>query len=102
MYAFGLTADDISFIVDDAELKQGRVMPGTHVPIYSADALYEGGPHVAQPFSKGGAMRDKPDYCVVLAWNFADPIMKNHERFTKEGGQWIIPVPEPRVLNGDS
>lgn len=82
MYAFGLTRDDIAFIVDDAPLKQGRLMPGTHVPIYGPEALYE----------------KKPDYALVLAWNFAEPIMKTHQKFADNGGKWIVPVPEPKVV----
>jgi len=83
MYAFGLTADDIEYIMDDAPLKQGRVMPGTHIPIVPAEKLYT----------------DKPDYCIILAWNFADPIMKNHQKFIDQGGAFIVPVPEPRIIN---
>ncbi|MDP3997982.1 MAG: class I SAM-dependent methyltransferase [Candidatus Andersenbacteria bacterium] len=82
MYAFGITGDDIDFIVDDAPLKQGRVMPGTHVPIVPAERLYE----------------DKVDYCLILAWNFAAPIMAAHADFVKKGGRFIIPIPEPRVI----
>ncbi|MAF80722.1 SAM-dependent methyltransferase [bacterium] len=95
MYAFGLTGDDIEYIVDDAPLKQGRVMPGTHIPIYPAEALYGDLPH----YAPAGATRDKPDYCVILAWNFAEPIMKNNQSFINQGGTWIVPVPEPRVIN---
>jgi hypothetical protein len=90
MYAFGLTGDDIDFIVDDAPLKQGRLMPGTHVPILHPDALYGG-----VPFDSAQGM---PEYCLILAWNFADPIMKTHGRFAENGGKWIVPVPEPRVV----
>lgn len=96
MYAFGLSGEDISFIVDDAPLKQGRFMPGTHVPILHPDDLYGKGPHYAPP--TGGATRGTPDYCVIMAWNFAEPIMKAHARFAETGGKWIVPVPEPRVI----
>ncbi len=82
MYAFGLTGDDIQFIVDDAPLKQGRLMPGTHVPIKPPEALYE----------------NEVDYCLILAWNFAEGIMKTHARFKAAGGKWIVPVPEPKVV----
>lgn len=96
MYASGLTGDDILFIVDDAPLKQGRLMPGTHVPIYGPEALYGEGPHFAPP--PGGATRGRPDYCLVLAWNFAESIMKTHAKFSELGGTWIVPVPEPRIV----
>lgn len=53
-------------------------------------------PHYAPP--EGGATRGTPDYCVIMAWNFAEPIMANHKRFTEQGGKWILPVPEPRII----
>ncbi len=40
----------------------------------------------------------RPDYVLILAWNFAKPIMAMHERYAAEGGQFIIPMPEPRVV----
>lgn len=81
-YALEIDGGTLDFIVDDAELKQGLVMPGTHIPIVPAERLYE----------------DRPDYCLILAWNFAEPIMKNHQRFVDQGGRFIIPVPEPKIV----
>ncbi len=81
-HALGLDGQTLDFIVDDSKIKQGLLMPGTRVPILPPDKLYE----------------DKPDYCLILAWNFAEPIMKNHGRFVSEGGRFIIPAPEPRVI----
>ncbi len=81
-YAFGIDENDLSYIVDDSPLKQGRLMPGTHIPIVSSTKLKE----------------DAPDFCLILAWNFAEPIMKNNGFFAEQGGQWILPVPEPRVV----
>jgi len=82
IYAFDLTAADIEYIVDDAPLKQGRVMPGTHIPIVSAETLRD----------------DTPELCIILAWNFAEPIMKNNQSYADRGGKWVIPIPEPRVV----
>lgn len=96
MYAFGLTNADLTFIVDDAPLKQGRVMPGTHIPIVPADALYEKQPTFAHP--SGETTVGTPELCIILAWNFADTIIKNHPKFSQRGGKWIVPTPEPRVL----
>jgi hypothetical protein len=67
-------ADMIDFIVDDSPLKQGRFMPGSHIPIVASSELY----------------KRNPDYVFILAWNFADPIIKK----LKEGGykgQCIVP-----------
>jgi len=92
-YAFGVDGDAIDYIVDDDEkIKQGLVMPGTHIPIVAPDYLYKEEPHFAE------ASRGRPDYCVILAWNFAEPIMRNHRRFAKQGGRFIIPIPEPKIV----
>lgn len=83
MYAFGLTGEDLEYIVDDSPLKQGRLMPGTHVPIVPSEHF----------------STDNPDYCLILAWNFADQIQEKHRAYTTAGGQFIVPVPEPRILH---
>ena len=79
---FMLGADILDFIVDDNPLKQGLYTPATHIPIYSAQALYE----------------KKPDYVLILAWNFAEPIMGMHRRYQEQGGQFIVPMPIPRIV----
>lgn len=81
-YVFGIDRQILDYIVDDSPLKQGRLMPGTHIPIVSP-----------QHFSL-----KPPDYCLILAWNFAEPIMENNASFASTGGQWIIPVPTPRIV----
>lgn len=88
-YAFGLTKNDLDFIVDDAPLKQGRLMPGTHIPIVDPSALY--GNNLPAEAEK------QPDYCLILAWNFAESIMQNHQAFTAHG-KFIVPVPNPRII----
>ncbi len=83
-YALGIDGTVLDYIADDdATFKQGRLMPGTHIPIVSPQELYGS---------------DKPDYCLILAWNFAEPIRRNHQRFTEQGGRFIMPVPEPKII----
>lgn len=82
-YALGVDGEMLEYIVDDSPLKQGLYMPGTHIPIKAPDILYS----------------DKPDYCLILAWNFADSIVKNHKKFAENGGIFILPVPTPRILS---
>jgi SAM-dependent methyltransferase len=82
-YSLGIDGGMLEYIVDDSPMKQGLYMPGTHIPIKSSAVLYA----------------DKPDICLILAWNFADSIVKNHAQFIKNGGIFIIPVPEPRILS---
>jgi len=78
MHHFKLGKETIDFVVDDSPLKQGLFTPGTHIPVVSSSTLYE----------------KKPDYCVILAWNFAEPIMKNHQAYLEQGGKFIVPIPE--------
>lgn len=76
-YHFGL-GEQLDFLVDDDELKQGLFSPGYHLPILSPDALYE----------------RRPDYVVILAWRYAEPITARHSRFLEGGGHLVIPLPE--------
>jgi len=82
MAHFGLDETLLDFIVDDNPLKQGLFTPTTHIPVLSADVLYE----------------RKPDYLLILAWNFAEPIMKMHQKYRDEVGQFILPMPEPEII----
>jgi SAM-dependent methyltransferase len=81
MYHFGIGPDVIDFIVDDSPLKQNLFAPGMHIPILPSQAIYD----------------RKPDAVVILAWNFAAPIMNNHARYLENGGQFIVPLPEMAV-----
>lgn len=83
MMHFGIGKDIVDFIVDDNPLKQGYFTPGTHVPIGPASWMYD----------------RKPDYVLVLAWNFAEPIMRKHRRYVVEGGKFILPMPKPGIAD---
>jgi SAM-dependent methyltransferase len=82
MYHFGIGPDVIDFIVDDSPLKQGLYSPGMHIPVLPSAALYD----------------KKPGAVVVLAWNFAEAIIKNHARYLEEGGRFIVPVPKVEMF----
>jgi len=82
MYHFGLGPAEIEFIVDDSPLKQGLYSPGLHVPVVPAAALAE----------------RRPDYLVILAWNFAAPIIAKCQAFAEAGGRFIVPLPTVRVV----
>ena len=84
MYHFGLGRETIPYIVDDNPRKQGLFTPGLHVPVVSADAL-------RQP-------AQRPDYLLILAWNFADSIIEQNRWFAETGGQWIVPLPQLRIV----
>lgn len=78
--------DLVEYIVDDSPLKQGLFTPGMHIPVVSGERLKE----------------DTPDYLFILAWNFADSIMKKNAEFSSKGGKFIVPVPVPRIANSVS
>jgi SAM-dependent methyltransferase len=77
MYHFGIGPDVIDFIVDDSPLKQGLYSPGMHIPVVPSAAIYD----------------RKPDDIIILAWNFAAPIMEKHKAFQESGGHFIVPLP---------
>jgi len=81
MYQFGINQNIIDFIIDDSPLKQGLFSPGMHIPVYSSEKLYS----------------EKPEYVVILAWNFAQSIMNKHQKYKKMGGHFIIPLPELEI-----
>jgi SAM-dependent methyltransferase len=72
----------LDFVTEKSQLKIGRFTPGMHLPILDDDAL----------------VRHKMDYALLLAWNFADEIMGNLREFTRRGGQFIVPVPSPKII----
>jgi SAM-dependent methyltransferase len=82
MYHFGIGPDVMEFIIDDSPLKQGMFTPGMHIPVKSAKAIEE----------------CKPDYLVVLAWNFAEAIVSKHQAYLDSGGQFVVPLPKIEVI----
>lgn len=78
---FGIGADTIDFVVDRSTYKQGRFMPGARIPILPPSALLE----------------KKPDYCLLLAWNFADEILAQQKVYRDGGGKFIVPIPNVRI-----
>ncbi len=78
----GIGSAIIDFTVDRSPYKQGRFLPGSHIPVLSPEAL----------------MQRRPDYTVILPWNIADEIIAQQQDYLRGGGQFIIPIPEIRVV----
>ena len=79
---FNIGNEIIDFIVDDNRLKQNRFTPGTHIPIFNSRELY----------------KKKPDYVILLAWNYSNFIIKTHNKFLEIGGSFIIPFPKIKII----
>jgi hypothetical protein len=83
MYHFGLDCSVLDYIVDDNPIKQGLFTPGLHVPVVAPSELYE----------------RKPDYVLLLAWNFSDSIIARHRHYAGDQGRFITPLPN-LILSG--
>jgi len=77
----GIRSDFLDYTVDRNPYKQGKFLPGTHVPIYHPDKIRE----------------TKPDYVLILPWNFKDEIMQQISYIREWGGRFIVPIPEAKV-----
>lgn len=75
-------ADCIDYVVEDNPLKIGLFTPGTHIPVVSSKFLDE----------------QKPDFVLILAWNFAKEILEKTKKYAEQGTKFIIPLPELVVV----
>lgn len=78
----GAGPDLIDFVVDRNVHKQGKYMPGMHIPICDPCRLLE----------------DMPDCVIILPWNFSDEILSQQTAFRQKGGRFIMPIPKPIVV----
>ncbi len=78
----GVRSDLIDFTVDQSPHKQGRFLPGTHLPIHAPSHITEA----------------KPDYLLILPWNLRDEIVADMAVVRSWGGRFVVPIPEVTVL----
>ena len=79
----GIRTDFIEFTVDKNPHKQGKFLPGTHIPIRAPEKLDEA----------------KPDYIFILPWNFKDEILAQLAHARGWGAKFIVPIPEATVID---
>lgn len=79
----GVRGDFIDYTVDRNTYKQGKFLPGTHIPIVQPEKIRE----------------TKPDYVLILPWNFKDEIMDQVGYIREWGGQFVVPIPEVCVYS---
>jgi len=78
----GITTRLLPWTVDKSPLKVGLFAPGSHIPVLPASEL----------------LARQPDYCLILAWNFADEIRAQQAEYARRGGRFILPIPRVRIV----
>jgi SAM-dependent methyltransferase len=79
----GVRDDLLDFTVDRSPHKQGRFLPGVHIPIHAPEWI----------------MKMQPDYVLILPWNLKDEIVVQMSGIRAWGGRFVVPIPETRVLD---
>jgi hypothetical protein len=78
----GITTKELDYIIDNTPFKQGKIAPGSFIPVRPPELL----------------LKDQPDYALLLAWNFAPEIIKRETEYQQRGGRFIVPIPEPKIV----
>lgn len=73
--------DGIAFVVDRNPSKQGTLLPGSHIPVLSPDAIAE----------------RRPDYLVILPWNIAPEVMEQQAQIRSWGGRFVTAIPSLQI-----
>ena len=77
-----LDAERVGFAADRNPHKQGKLFPGARIPVVPPETL----------------RMERPDYCLLFAWNVADEIMAQQQGYREAGGRFVVPLPEPTVI----
>ncbi len=78
----GIRTDLMAFTVDRSPAKHGRFLPGTHIPVYEPDHIFE----------------VRPDYVLILPWNLRAEISEQLVGIRDWGGQFVVPIPSLEVF----
>jgi C-methyltransferase C-terminal domain/Putative zinc binding domain/Methyltransferase domain len=79
----GIRTDFLDYTVDRNPYKQGKFTPGTHIPIHSPERILD----------------TRPDFVLILPWNFKDEIMAQMSHIRQWGGRFVVPIPEVAVCD---
>lgn len=85
LYNYELGVGFIDYLVDDNPNRQGLYSPGHHIPVLSPKELYA----------------RKPDYVVILAWQYAESIIAKHRQYLENGGYFIVLLPQVKIVGKD-
>jgi 2-polyprenyl-3-methyl-5-hydroxy-6-metoxy-1,4-benzoquinol methylase len=77
----GVRTDFIDYTVDRSPQKQGTLLPGTRIPVFAPERIFE----------------TRPDYVLILPWNLREEVMSQMAGISAWGGKFVVPIPEPRV-----
>jgi SAM-dependent methyltransferase len=77
----GIRSDFLDYTVDRSPHKQGKFLPGTHIPIHPPERIRE----------------TRPDYLLILPWNLRDEIMQQNTYIREWGGRFVVPIPKVRL-----
>jgi SAM-dependent methyltransferase len=78
----GIGTDFLDYTVDRNPYKQGKYLPGTHIPIFAPEEL----------------AKTKPDYVMILPWNLKDEITTQHAYVRSWGGRFVVPIPQVSII----
>ncbi|HDS01579.1 MAG TPA: SAM-dependent methyltransferase, partial [candidate division Zixibacteria bacterium] len=78
----GIREDFLDYVVDRSPHKQGKYLPGSHIPVFSPQHISE----------------TRPDYLLILPWNLREEIMEQMRYIREWGGKFVVPIPEVQVF----